>query len=158
MIVPILQYLFEHWLSVAGFIFLGYFINNRYHNGLNKYPGPFLASVTDWWRFWIVYKKRPEVKHIELHQKHGDVVRLGPNNISFANPAALKAIYGLNKGFTKVDDPLRYGTISSLTKHSQSSIQFNKLSQRVIDYHHYSVQPRMLSIPNYDAVSTVLFQ
>lgn len=30
------------------------------------------------------------------------MVRLGPNTLSFADPAALKAIYGLNKGYVKV--------------------------------------------------------
>lgn len=49
-----------------------------------------------------VYRRRPEVTHISLHRKHGDIVRLGPNALSFADPKALKAIYGLNKGFVKV--------------------------------------------------------
>lgn len=49
-----------------------------------------------------MWNRRPEVTHIKLHEKYGDVVRLGPNTLSFSNPAALKAIYGLNKGFIKV--------------------------------------------------------
>ncbi len=92
----------SHWPTVSGLALVIYLLSNYYNRGLNKYPGPFLASVTDWWRFWIVYKRRPEVEHIRLHAKHGDVVRLGPNNLSFANPKALKTIYGLNKGFVKV--------------------------------------------------------
>ncbi|RYO73661.1 hypothetical protein DL764_010439 [Monosporascus ibericus] len=39
---------------------------------------------------------------LRLHAKYGDVVRLGPNTLSFADPKALKSIYGLNKGFVKV--------------------------------------------------------
>lgn len=92
----------EYWpsLLVVGIaIYLAY---NRFNRGLNKYPGPFLASFTDWWRFVDVYKRRPEVTHQKLHAKHGDIVRLGPNYLSFANPKALKTIYGLNKGFVKV--------------------------------------------------------
>ena len=92
----------KHWPSLICITFLGYLISNYFNRGLNKYPGSFFASLTDWWRFWIVYKRRPEVEHIRLHAKHGDVVRLGPNCLSFANPKALKTIYGLNKGFTKV--------------------------------------------------------
>lgn len=87
-------------LSIA--ITAGWLARNYFNNGLNKYPGPFLASITDWWRFWDVYKQRPEKTHQKLHAKHGDVVRLGPNNLSFADPKALKSIYGLNKGFVKV--------------------------------------------------------
>jgi len=93
---------FPLWLAAFVIAVSAYLINNRFSRGLNKYPGPFLASLTDWWRFWDVYKRRPEVTHIKLHAQNGDVVRLGPNTLSFADPKALKTIYGLNKGFTKV--------------------------------------------------------
>lgn len=106
MIEELFQFLLQHWLSVAATAVLTWLVKNRYHNGLNKIPGPFLASLTDWWRFWDVYGQRPEVTHRALHKKHGDVVRLGPNNLSFADPKALKTIYGLNKGFLKVHKPL----------------------------------------------------
>ncbi|KAK7750744.1 hypothetical protein SLS62_007295 [Diatrype stigma] len=52
---------------------------------------------------WDVYGQRPELTHQRLHAKYGDVVRLGPNTLSFADPKALKTIYGLNKGFLKSD-------------------------------------------------------
>ena len=94
--------LLRHWPTVLLIAFVAYILSNYFNRGLNKYPGPFLASLTDWWRFWDVYKRRPELTHIALHEKYGDVVRLGPNTLSFSNPAALKMIYGLNKGFVKV--------------------------------------------------------
>lgn len=92
----------EHWLSASVIFCASYLLYNRYNRGLSKYPGPFLASLTDWWRFVDVWNRRPEVTHIKLHEKYGDVVRLGPKTLSFSNPAAVKAIYGLNKGFIKV--------------------------------------------------------
>ncbi|XMA15857.1 hypothetical protein WAI453_008648 [Rhynchosporium graminicola] len=95
--------LLHNWPFALSVCFLAYLISNRFNRGLQKYPGPFLASLTDWWRFWIVYKRRPEVEHIRLHEELGDVVRLGPNNLSFSDPKALKSIYGLNKGFVKSD-------------------------------------------------------
>jgi hypothetical protein len=98
----LVEVLLHNWLAVLAAAFTVYLTSNRFNRGLNKYPGPFLASLTDWWRFWDVYKRHPEVTHIKLHAKHGDVVRLGPNSLSFADPKALKTIYGLNKGFTKV--------------------------------------------------------
>jgi hypothetical protein len=98
----LVEVILQNWPAVLGIAIAAYLVSNHFHHGLNKYPGPFLASLTDWWRFWIVYKRRPEVEHIRLHQKHGDVVRLGPNSLSFADPKAVKTIYGLNKGFTKV--------------------------------------------------------
>jgi len=93
--------LLHHWPAVLTVTIVAYILNNYFHNGLQKYPGPFLASITDWWRFYDVLKRRPELTHIRLHEKHGDIVRLGPNVLSFADPKALKTIYGLNKGFTK---------------------------------------------------------
>lgn len=98
----VLHLVLDHWLSAGLVLCAFWLLYNRYHKGLSKYPGPFLASLTDWWRFVDVWNRRPEVTHIRLHEKYGDVVRLGPNTLSFANPAALKAIYGLNKGFIKV--------------------------------------------------------
>lgn len=94
--------LVTNWPLVLAVVYLASLLTSRFNRGLNKYPGPFIASLTDWWRLWDVYKRRPERTHIELHRKHGDVVRLGPNTLSFADPKALKTIYGLNKGFTKV--------------------------------------------------------
>jgi hypothetical protein len=102
MIEQLFQFVVQHWLSVIATAVLAWLARNRYHNGLNKYPGPFLASLTDWWRFVDVWGRRPEVTHRALHKKYGDVVRLGPNSLSFADPKALKTIYGLNKGFVKV--------------------------------------------------------
>lgn len=101
----------QHWLTAVSVILISWLVRNRYRHGLNKYPGPFLASLTDWWRFVDVWNKRPELTHIKLHEKHGDVVRLGPNTLSFSSPAALKAIYGLNKGFIKVSFLLSYSSM-----------------------------------------------
>jgi hypothetical protein len=94
--------LLQYWPVALSIAVVAYLLKNYLNHGLNMYPGPFLASLTDWWRFVDVYKRRPEVTHLRLHAKHGDVVRLGPNALSFADPKALKSIYGLNKGFVKV--------------------------------------------------------
>lgn len=99
----LLQLLGQHWLTAGVVLLAAWLVRNRYHNGLNKYPGPFLASLTDLWRFWDVYGRRPDITHQKLHAKYGSVVRLGPNTLSFSDPKALKAIYGLNKGFVKSD-------------------------------------------------------
>lgn len=98
----LLGFLATYWLPILLAAVAARLIRNRYHNGLHKYPGPFLASLTDLWRLWDVYGQRPELTHQKLHAKYGDVVRLGPNSLSFADPKALKTIYGLNKGFVKV--------------------------------------------------------
>ena len=78
-------------------------LSNKFYNGLNKYPGHWLAAYTNWWRFYDNLTRKTEWTHVALHRKHGDVVRLGPNVLSFADPKAIKIIYGLNKGMTKSD-------------------------------------------------------
>ncbi|KAK2774702.1 hypothetical protein FQN52_004231 [Onygenales sp. PD_12] len=93
---------FTHFYPyILACLFLIYITSNYYNHGLNRIPGPFWAKFTDLWRFIDVYGRRPDITHIELHKKYGDVVRLGPNTLSFADPKALKAIYGLNKGYVK---------------------------------------------------------
>ncbi|KAK6371295.1 hypothetical protein LTS17_009026 [Exophiala oligosperma] len=93
----------NNWPIALSILLVGYLLSNYFNHGLNKYPGPFLAKFTNWWRFFDVYGRRPDITHLKLHRELGDVVRLGPNSLSFANPKALKTIYGLNKGFTKSD-------------------------------------------------------
>ena len=102
LVETLLTALAAHWALALTAVTLAWLVRNRYHHGLNKYPGPFLASITDWWRFWDVYGQRPEVTLRKLHAKHGDIVRIGPNTLSFSDPAVLKQIYGLSKGYVKV--------------------------------------------------------
>ena len=83
-------------------LLLLYLTQQYFRNGLHRYPGPVLAKFTNLWRFLDVRSRHSEITHIGLHRKYGDVVRLGPNTLSFSSPSAIKVIYGLNKGFTKV--------------------------------------------------------
>jgi hypothetical protein len=92
----------RNWPATLLIIVTLFLASNYFTHGLNRYPGPLLATLTDWWRFFDVYGRRPEITHIKLHRQHGDVVRLGPNVLSFSDPAAIKQIYGLNRGFVKV--------------------------------------------------------
>ncbi len=96
------QLLLSYWPLAIIFTLAGYLLNNKFNYGLSKYPGPSLAAYTDWWRFYDVLGRKAQHTHIELHRKYGDIVRLGPNCLSFADPQAIKDIYGLNKGFYKV--------------------------------------------------------
>lgn len=102
MLGAILPFIAQYWHFIVPALFLAYLAGNFFNHGLYQYPGPTLAKLTDWWRFYDVYGRRPDITHVKLHRQHGDVVRLGPNTLSFADPRAIKTIYGLNKGFTKV--------------------------------------------------------
>jgi hypothetical protein len=102
MLSSIIPFLLQYAHIFIPLATLSYLISNKYRYGISKYPGPRLAAYTDWWRFFDNVKQQSEKTFIQLHKEHGDIIRIGPNVLSFADPRALKTIYGLNKGFVKV--------------------------------------------------------
>ncbi|TGJ78464.1 hypothetical protein E0Z10_g10302 [Xylaria hypoxylon] len=66
---------------------------------LSKYPGPKLAAISDLWWVWGLSTERLPFIIRDLHKKHGDVVRVGPNDLSFATVEAYQDIHGhVSKG------------------------------------------------------------
>jgi hypothetical protein len=74
----------------------------RYRSDMRIIPGPFLASITNLWRLVAVHRGRFDVSLQALHEKHGDLVRVGPNCISVANAYEIGKIYGITRLFPKV--------------------------------------------------------
>ncbi|KAJ6163409.1 hypothetical protein N7497_003388 [Penicillium chrysogenum] len=107
---------------------LFHFTRNYLKPGVTSIPGPLLAKITNLWRFIDVANGRAEVTLHNLHQKHGDYVRLGPNVVSVRNLDALKTIYGINKGYEKV---------------SPSCKKLIGLSANIPKTHFYSVQQQL---------------
>lgn len=89
-------------LPFIGAIVVVRLLSLRYQHGLRKFNGPFLASFTDFWRMCHAYANDDRAPMVHLHEKYGDVVRVGPNVLSFAQPEAIKDIYGPGKGWEKV--------------------------------------------------------
>ncbi|KAI6089631.1 cytochrome P450-like protein [Hypoxylon rubiginosum] len=135
-----------------------YLARNYFNRGLNKYPGPLPAQLTDWFRFYKVWQRRPEQWHIKCHEKYGDVVRLGPNSLSFANPNAIKVIYGLGKGFTKSDFyPVQMATAKGQplpTLFSTQSEHFHSQLKRSVN-HAFSMSSQMQYEPFFDSTNEV---
>ena len=100
----LLGFLFSYALVILPVGVLAWLFRNYFNNGLHKYPGPLLAQFTNWWRFADVRSRQAQATQIRLHAELGDVVRMGPNMLSFADPRALKDIYGHQKGFKKVGE------------------------------------------------------
>ncbi|KAI0400811.1 cytochrome P450 monooxygenase-like protein [Xylaria palmicola] len=73
-----------------------------YFHPLAKYPGPKLGAVSDlWWVLGLSTQRLPFLV-ADLHKKHGDVVRIGPNELSFATLEAFQDIHGhVSKGKTR---------------------------------------------------------
>ncbi|KIV98824.1 uncharacterized protein PV09_09396 [Verruconis gallopava] len=101
MLFYVVNYVLQSWTWLLPTIIIAYFISNKYRYGISCYPGPWLAAYTDWWRFFDAANRKTEKTFLELHEKYGDIVRIGPNALSFADPRSIKCIYGLNKGLVK---------------------------------------------------------
>ncbi|KAL1616667.1 hypothetical protein SLS54_008234 [Diplodia seriata] len=69
-------------------------VYNVYFHPLSKYPGPKFTWTTDlvWWA--ISYSGKIEPWTRKQHETYGEVIRIGPDRLSYINPQAWKDIYG----------------------------------------------------------------
>jgi hypothetical protein len=81
-------------ICILFFLSFANLLRTRYSRGLNKFNGPFLASITDFWKVWYAYTGVQKQPYVDIHRKYGDVVRIGPNELSFGDPQAIRDIYG----------------------------------------------------------------
>ena len=75
----------------------------RFLHPLANVPGPFWASLS---RLWMAKHSKDgnmPWTMIALHEKYGPLVRTGPNEVSVADPTAIKTIYGAGTRFYKSD-------------------------------------------------------
>ncbi|KAJ6115575.1 hypothetical protein N7523_005992 [Penicillium sp. IBT 18751x] len=96
-------FLAQNGSSILLLVVIAHLIRNYFTPGASSVPGPFLAKLSNLWRFIDVANGHAEVTHQMLHQKYGDYVRLGPNVVSVRDLDALKIIYGINQGYNKTD-------------------------------------------------------
>ena len=92
----------EAWILSIGALAIARLLFFRYKKGFTKYNGPFLASFTDLWRVFHTYTHMNRPAMLDVHRKYGDIVRVGPNTISFGKTEAIKDIYGPGKAWNKV--------------------------------------------------------
>ncbi|KAH1856634.1 hypothetical protein KXV36_007340 [Aspergillus fumigatus] len=83
------------WSILLGCVYLiGHSIYAIYFHPLSRYPGPKIAAISPIallvWE--IRGKVHSKIKH--LHDRYGDVVRIGPNALVYRAPRAWKEIYG----------------------------------------------------------------
>lgn len=85
-------------------------LRNRHHHNLQSLPGPFLYSITVLPRLWSVYQGKSHWDDLDLHKKYGAIVRVAPNLVSIADPAALDMLYGISSKCFKAGfyEPVRF--------------------------------------------------
>ncbi|KAL4962125.1 cytochrome P450 [Aspergillus stella-maris] len=74
-----------------------------YMHPLRHIPGPTLASITSLYLAYHTYIGDEATTIASLHKTHGPILRIAPNDVSIADPAALDAIYIARGGFPKPD-------------------------------------------------------
>lgn len=65
-----------------------------------KYPGPLLAKTSKAWSRYGNLQGRKCHRIHAAHQRYGPIVRVAPNELSFADPVAVRDIYA-NDAFVK---------------------------------------------------------
>ncbi|KAH7177201.1 cytochrome P450 [Fusarium sp. MPI-SDFR-AT-0072] len=64
-----------------------------YLSPLRKFPGPWLAATSNAWEVYHSLKNDRFRAIHELHEKHGNVVRIGPNQVSVASPEVFHYVF-----------------------------------------------------------------
>ena len=80
---------------------LSYVVYQQYLHPLNCFPGPFWASLTDVWKVQLLRTGTMPAQLSSLHERYGDIVRIGPNELSFNNESAVKEIYKAGRAMEK---------------------------------------------------------
>ncbi|KAF7949448.1 uncharacterized protein EAE97_002957 [Botrytis byssoidea] len=68
-------------------------IYNLYFHALSRYPGPKLAAISNAWYAYNCFTGKWPWKIEEVSRRHGDVVRIAPNELVFLTPQARKDIH-----------------------------------------------------------------
>ncbi|CAH0047650.1 unnamed protein product [Clonostachys solani] len=101
-----LQLPFNEAVELAISYLLGLYVSmlvyRAFFHRLSRYPGPFLAKLSNFYITARSVRKLQLFKEVELiHHQYGDYVRLGPSELSITDPAAVEAIYGTHSPTVK---------------------------------------------------------
>lgn len=100
--------------AIAGVIILRFVLNclyNVYFHPLRKYPGPTIAAATGLVFFHRLMRGEEVLWVTEMHKQYGEVVRLGPDRLSYITPQAWKDIAdpGAGKRLENSKDKTKFG-------------------------------------------------
>lgn len=83
------------WASsaIAG-LYTSIVLYRAFFHRLRHFPGPFAARLSQLYMTWTSYHKGQIYEDVRaLHATYGDYVRVGPSEISIADPAAFNAVH-----------------------------------------------------------------
>lgn len=69
---------------------------------LRRFPGPFCARLSNLYITFRAFKNNRLYEEVQqLHRRYGDIVRIGPNELSIIDPHALRALHSNSSPCTK---------------------------------------------------------
>ncbi|KAF7192036.1 Cytochrome P450 monooxygenase [Pseudocercospora fuligena] len=109
--------------------FVAKYIQYRILSPLRSFPGPFWASIT---RLWLAYHNLQENEcqvELELHRRHGSVLRISPTMLLVSDATKLPEIYTRNADKSKYYVTGSFGKTESLFNMQDHSVHahFRKL-------------------------------
>ena len=97
---------------------------------LHSFPGPTLASITNWHKFyynWYLGGLHSQ-KIKEWHSRYGPIIRIAPNELHFSSPSAYRAIY-THPDLQKELEFYKFMTEDSLV--GQVNVEYHKINRRL---------------------------
>ncbi|KAL7966625.1 cytochrome P450 [Trichoderma sp. SZMC 28014] len=107
-------------------VVISIFIYRAFFHPLNRFPGPFWAKLSRFYAMNAAAKRVQAYKDIQnLHNKYGDIVRVGPRELSVNRPSAINVIY---EHPTRTTRSPWYAQVSNdVTKISLNSVRILKV-------------------------------
>ena len=96
---PHVRYILEsaRWAAIAVFvsgIYSSMLVYRALFHPLNKFPGAFMARLTDLWYSSQLKNRDAHHKLLKLHEHYGEFLRIGSSSLSITHPDAVQALYG----------------------------------------------------------------
>ncbi|KIL86958.1 hypothetical protein FAVG1_09511 [Fusarium avenaceum] len=77
-------------------------IYRAFFHRLSRFPGPFRARLSNLYATKLANKDEHMYLEVqELHRRYGDIVRIGPTELSIATPKAFRTLHASNSPITK---------------------------------------------------------
>ena len=91
-----------HILALLSLVLAIYALYLRYLHPYRDVPGPFLATISPFWKVRAALKGTFYKDITSGHERYGKILRIAPDEVSISDPEAIKQIYGHAAKFTKV--------------------------------------------------------
>ncbi|KAF8523923.1 cytochrome P450 [Hysterangium stoloniferum] len=146
----------RHYIYIAlGYIVLRVVYLLCFHP-LADIPGPKLAAVTNLWKTRAVYRKNFTTELHQQHLKYGDVVRIGPNEVSIISPDEVSEIYGQKSTFLKGPFYRAWNVLGSGHFSNREPVSHRRSRQTVAGAYSFN---HLVTLEKYcDSCTTLLFR